>query len=95
MAYSASVEAAITPESDIGVVGTCTTGCGWGVRNAHSPSAIMPACGTSFSTVLSTCTQPAVRAPRMLISTNSQMRDTAVAAAREWLTLSCGKKNDR
>src|SRR5580658_7789683 len=95
MAYSASVEAAITADSDSGVGGTCTTGSACGARNAHTPSAMTPTCGTSFSTVVSTCTQPAVRAPRILINTNSQTNDTAVAAASEWLTPSCGKKNDR
>ena len=43
----------------------------------------MPACGTSFSTLLSTCTQPAARTPRRLISTNSHCSETAVTAASQ------------
>ena len=65
------VEAASTPEKDVGVGGRCTTACACGARNAQAPSAMMPNCGTSFTTVVSTCTQPAVRAPRRLTNTNS------------------------
>ena len=57
---------------------------------------MMPSCGSSLSEVVSICTQPAVRTPRRLISTNSHRSDSAVrAASQRDRGPGSGKKIDR
>jgi hypothetical protein len=95
MANSAMLEAPSTAASDAGVAGRCTACVAWRASSAQAPSAMMPACGTSLSAVVITCTQPAVRTPRRLINTNPHSSDTAVTAASQRCTFSSGKKTAR
>src|SRR6516225_886099 len=85
----------MSPPTEGEVAGTCTTGCGCGAKNAHTPSAMTPNCGRSLSTLLNICTQPAVRAPSTLTNTNNQTSETANTAASPRFTSSPGKKTDR
>ncbi len=58
--------------------------------SCHTPSTITAAIGRSFSTVVSTWSQPTVRTPRRLSSTKNQTSASAVSGGQSGLLLSAG-----
>ena len=76
MANSASVEAAIASPRLIGLAGGCAPNDAGDSSKVHAPSTATASIGTSFITVVTTCTRPPLRTPSRLTPTNSHSTPT-------------------
>ena len=93
MANSAIELTLATSRQEAGLGGRCslyTCGC---VSSSVTPSSTTAACGTSLSRVVSTCTQPAARTPRRLMSTNTHTSASASSGGSTVLAARAGTKN--